>query len=693
MPWMSSPSAAPAASTGADTGPTAPVGGFLARAAESRKRKQLAAWVKDQFEESRSARHRIERQWYLNIQFYRGRQNVEFRRSATSTAGYRLAVPPAPPWRVRAIINRIRPMARKEMAKLTSQKPSFVVAPATADDDDQAAARVGEQLLETRYSDLGIAGTQRQWVWWAVVCGTSFLKERWDPGAGPKDPRTKEPLGDSVVEAVDPFHLFVPDLHEPELDKQPWIIHAATHPAEYVKRYYKVDAPGKSTQSVDLFADDLLAGGAPKPKDRVLVLECWLRPGTHPDFPTGGVVTVVGDEVAVATQGSPFLHGEQPFIKLDVIPTGGFYAESSITDLIPLQRLYNRQRSQLIETANTMGRPKWIAPVGSVNGSQIDSEPGQVITYQPIGPAPTPVPMPPVPSYFQEMPQAALRDMDDISGQHEISRGQQPGQVTAATAISYLQEQDDTLLAWAVGSLEDGMARLGRHLLSHVVQFWGAPRLVRVVGEDQSFDAVELTGSALRGNTDVRVQAGSALPTSRAARQATVLELFKLGAFGAPGSPEATAQLLEALDLSGMEQALADWRIDQREATRENTMMAQGRPCQVQPWQNHEAHIATHNRFRKGQRFLALPPEVHAMFAEHVQAHEEANMQQQMVAQLAGGGMMPPGAPGAPGGGAPGEGPADPSGGEGPGAPAGPGGLDPGTLAPADLGGSPGSEG
>jgi hypothetical protein len=113
---------------------------------------------------------------------------------------------------------------------------------------------------------------------------------------------------------------------------------------------------------------------------------------------------------------------------------------------------------------------------------------------------------------------------------------------------------------------------------------------------------------------------------------------------------------------------------------RENTKLAAGQPIEPNPWDNHAAHIALHNRFRKGQQFEMLPEEIRELFAQHVQMHEQMHFQQQAVAMLG----DPSGGAGAPGGltggGAPGEGPPDPSGGEGPGAPGGPGGSDLGTL-------------
>src|SRR5882757_72084 len=92
---------------------------------DKKKYAQLLQWVQSQYSSAKNARSRIERQWYMNLAFYRGRQNISFVSTTAATNGFRLLVPPAPPWRVRMVINKIRPMIRTEVSKLTSQKPSF----------------------------------------------------------------------------------------------------------------------------------------------------------------------------------------------------------------------------------------------------------------------------------------------------------------------------------------------------------------------------------------------------------------------------------------------------------------------------------------------------------------------------------------------------------------------------------------
>jgi len=625
-------------------------------------RTKLVEWVRRSYTSGKSARTANERQWYLNMAFFAGKQNVEFFRQNTSPLGVRLRVPEAPPWRVRLVINRIRPIVRKEQAKLTSSKPQFVAVPATSDDADLAAARAGEKLLEALWTDLKLDRVTREVVWWATVTGTAFYKDWWDPGAGQKDPDTNRPEGGICVESVNPFHLVVPDLREQAVDAQPWVIHATTHPQEWVRHRLGRDVSSKATvAATEAIMEDVLSGQAqPRPTRQVLCLETWVQPGVQPDLPEGGLVTVVGDQliqvVDYAVDPPVYEHNEIPFSKVGHIPMGRFYDESSITDLVPLQRELNRTRSQILENKNLMGKGKWIAPEGSVDPTAITSEPGQVISYKiGFGNKPEMIPAPPIPAYVVQQVEQLQVDFDDVSGQHQISRGFAPSH-TAAAAIAYLQEQDDTLLACTTANLEDAVARVGRHALSHVRQYWPGPRLIRVVGADGSFDALQFKASDFRGVADVRVQAGSSLPVSKAARTATLMDLYSKGVFGPPGgppsnpgSPEAGTKLLTALDLGGVDKAMEDWQVDRRQVDRENILLSRGLQVMVNAYDNDAAHIDGHQRVEKGQEFQALPPPVQQMFAQHVAEHQAKQMAATVLSAQAAG--SPPGMTGVPGGG------------------------------------------
>lgn len=623
---------------------------LMASVLKSKQDKALAAWVLKEYTQAKTDRIQTERQWYTNLAFFFGKQYVQTL-TQTSTGNFQLRTPAAPPWRVRLVVNKIRPMVRHEISRLSSQKPIFTVVPATTEDEDQSAARVGEQIFTAAYSDKKYAKVLRQALWWASICGTSFIKQYWNPRFIVSENEQNPVIGDIIPERVSPFHIYVPNLDEEELEKQPFIVHATVKPVEWVKDTYGIDAT-PTVRAENPVEDSFLnlVGAKNSNKYGVLCLEVWIKPGGHKDYPQGGLITLVGTEVVQNLKKFPYLTREYPFQKIDIIPTGKFYGDSNVTDMIPLQREYNRTKSQIVEAKNLMAKPKLIAPRGSVNPRQITSEPGQVILYTPGFTPPQPLPMDSLPPFVLQELDRLQQEMDDISGQHEITRGKNPSQVTAATAISYLQEQDDTKLAYAVASVEDAVEGLGKQYLQLVTQFWNTPRLVRIVGRDGAFEANYWAGNALKGNIDLRVQTGSALPQSKAAKQAFILDLMKLGVI-----PAETA--LDILDIGGIEKVYEDYLVDKRQSERENLKMSSidpmlavqlvspkmdpmtgevvmdpmtDQPMMPEPvlppntWDNHQAHIQIHNRFRKSQQFELLADPVKHIFEQHVLLHQIA---------------------------------------------------------------------
>ena len=582
----------------------------------SKEEQKLVSWTMEAYKRIKNDRNTIERQWYTNMAFYYGRQNIQILTTTANAGGntFRLHVPAAPPWRVRLISNKIRPMIRTELAKLTQSKPTAMVIPSSDDDKDIFASRAGEQVWEATYQRKRVKKVMRKAIYWTLITGTGYTKHWWDPTA--KTTEWDVP-GDFEIQAETPFHIFVPDLQEEELEGQPYLIHASAKSPEWVRARYGGDFNPNTAAAHDLLDDAFISMiGGTQNKNSVLCLEVWAKPGVLEVMPNGGMFTIIGDRIVQPpTDGLPFNHGEFPFSKYDHIPTGRYYAESTITDLIPLQKEYNRTRSQIIEAKNRMAKPQLLAPRGSVDPGKMTNEPGQVILYTPGFQPPTPLPLVSLPGYVLDELNRVSQDMDDISGQHEVTKGRVPPGVTAATAISYLQEQDDSKLSHTVDSIEDGIEKMARHTLSYVGQYWEVERIVKVIGDSGSFDALSFKGSDLRGNTDIRIEAGSALPTSKSARQAFIMDLMKMG-FVDP------AKGLEVLEIGGINKLYDDIQTDMRQAQRENLRMQNGQPVEVNTWDNHALHIEVHNKFRKGQTFENLAEEIKAIFEAHVQMHE-----------------------------------------------------------------------
>lgn len=665
---------------------------------------KAVTWAHEQFDRMKEGRAGQERQWYMNLAFYFGKQNVVYRTGNNSViygSGGILKVPPAPPWRFRFVCNRIRPAIRTEITKLTSQKPNAFVVPSSNEDLDMQAAQAGEQLWDSIYRSRYVNRKVRQAVFWSQTCGTGFLKTYWDPmkddpAVKPEDsPEAQmareilgtesKPTGDICIEPETPFHILVPDLAEEDLENQPYLIHAQVKSIDYLNYCFPgINFQGsKKEELIDpSFINLLGAKDLNSSHKGVLCLEVWVKPGASKLFPQGGMFTVAGDTFIQGHNGWPYSHGQYPFAKIDHIPSGKFYAESTIVDLIPVQKEYNRTRSQTLEIKNSSLKPKLLAEEGSITVSKITSEPGQVIEYKGGYAPPQWAPVPEVSSAFYQELEQLLRDFEDISGQHEVTQGKVPAGITAATAISYLQEQDESKLSHTFDSLEEALEKTAQQTLNLIHSYWDEPRLVKVVGADGAFDVKTFRGADLKGNLDIRVEGGSALPVSRAAKQAFIMDLMKMG-FIDPNKG------LEVMEIGGIGKIYESIQIDVRQAQRENSKLAAltpeliqehqmlqqeqqmtqqpdpmmadpmnpmsaeqppvaeqdpnvdpmtGEAVEIPPiipvntWDEHKIHIEIHNKYRKSQQFEFAPEHVKAAFEEHVRMHVMA-LSETMVAE------------------------------------------------------------
>ena len=593
------------------------VEGFM-RKDEAEYYKYLATWVKEKYDSCKRTRTEVENVWYRNMSFYLGNQWVVARTPnegiiTTAAAGGRLYVPKAPPWRVRHTINRIKPIIRTELSRVTSQDPSASAVPASSEDEDLFAAHAAEQVWES-WRSRKLAKTKfRRAMFWTLLCGTGFTKQWWDPNAFDKDGQTQ---GDIQYEPVSPFHLFVPDLAEEELEGQSYIIHAFVRNLEWARLNYPQLFEGNPPKmpplvsATEIMNNAYLKINTNNREDSVLCLEMWIKPGTHRDFPQGGMLQLVGDTLVHALgcvkfgapPGMPYQHNEYPFTKYDHIPTGKFYADSVIVDLIDPQMEYNRTRSQITEAKNRMAKPQLMAPRGSVDPKRITTEPGIVIEYMPGFDPPQPMPLQSIPPYVIEELNRILADMEDISAQHEVSKGNVPPGVTAATAISYLQERDDSVLSSTYDSVEEGQEKTARQVVALVQQFYDIERTIKVTGTDGYFDSLALKGSQITAGTDIRMEGGSALPISKAAKQAFLMDLMSQG-FIPPD------QGLRLMEIGGVEKLYAQLKIDERQAQRENLRMKLTPVEQILQYEQQRNAL----NFQQGQAMMGsdiVPPEL-----------------------------------------------------------------------------------
>jgi hypothetical protein len=590
------------------------------------------------------------------------------------------------------VTNLLRPMVRQQISRMTSEKPTVTVVPVSASDDDLMAAQGGQAVFDSLYTNQKIQSKLIRTAFWTVITGNGFFKTYWDQNKIDNNFLTVNPLitqpqptaGDICFGTVTPFNLFIPDLLEEDIECQPYVIEVYTKTVlwantvwkEYLKKPVEADCVGSNEIFESSYWKQKNDGSA-KP-DSVRVMECYLKPGAHKDFPNGGMLTVVGNQLVQRVDHLPYSHGEFPHAHWGDIQTGKFYRDSILKDTSPINKQYNMTRNQMITSMIRTARTQFAYVEGSIDPNRMTSRPGEMFPVKPGFQFPQAIPAQNIPPFVENELRVLKGDLEDISAQHTVSKGQAPGSgVVAATAINFLLEQDNSVFYTTIASGEDLIQKVGKQALSIIADMWELPKIIRTIGTDSAFDAVELKGSDIARGLDIRVERGSMLPESKTAKQALLMDMAKMGFI----SPE---NLLDLLPMGGVKRLTEIIKVDMSQAQRENLKMkkldplelklsaqeyqqkmlpdpmtgevdpstfdpmtgqtlTQPLPVPVNDFDNHKVHIEVHNRFRKTQEFELLDDSVKKVFADHILQHQVFMMMSAQRDMMSQSGMPIPG--------------------------------------------------
>lgn len=625
--------------------------------------------------EARAARQRYEADWFLNLAFFQGHQWIAW-------DGKRLFRPNLGNNRVTLTDNRIQPVVRTEVAKLTKSRPAWVATPRVGSERAANDARTSERLLRWSYDKMKVGTYRREVLLWSRICGDGFYKVTWDPELGdqgqdvlmrPGDSGELEPIiqsgevvraddfpeiaeipgvvrqrmgeGDVRIDVRSPFDIY-PDPLATSLDDCRYLVDECVRSPEYVKERYgkevTPDAPAQTgiveSRYSLLNATDGSTGSA---NIGVRVYELWVKPCG--EYPQGRHVVWCDGQVLYEGD-NPY--GCIPYVKQPgIVVPGRFWSDSVVTQLRPIQARLNKLISQIAENVGKFGNPSLL--IDALANVQYSGVPGEVIKFQ--GTTPNPVPQflqpPNMPGYVFDLLGQVEQSIREISGQFEVSQGTVPSGVTAASAISLLQEQDATRLGPDVEAMEIALSDVGQRVLKLMAENYTTDRLIVVAGEDGVADVESFRADVTFEVPDVQVQAGSTFPRSVAAKQAAMRDYLNMFLqYGIPIAAHDLAEVMRDLEIGGLEHLVQTFAVDRAAASRENADLYANKELVVRPQvDNHDIHIPTHKAEAKSARFLAQPVEVQQRLLDHIAEHEA------MAAPAAAGAMgMNPIAPDAP---------------------------------------------
>lgn len=647
----------------------------------------LYDWAKNLYDDGRDRRKLAEAQWYEDIASYTGDLW-----SSYDTTLNQLVEPAHPDHRVRLPINLILPIVRTEYAKLLKNRPMIDALARSDNRADLNSARVADSVLNNYIeTDLAMPRVRRRMLQWVVICGLGGMFVDHDPtavgdqevliapdGSPVTDPqmitaiqrhyreKRKAPktdvmaLGELRNVALSPWQM-VWDFSKLDYTEAWWIIVSETYDVDEVFKRWSVEVEGDTKTSkpgildqrmlakFDLSANPKMEWDNGDTQKMTTVHRLFVRPG-HRYFPQGTEV-VFTDRELIAHQNFPWKHNLLPVGICGHIPAPWSQMTMSVVRQIrPLALEISKTESQLIENRNLMGNPPWIEYAENRIDGEIVNKPGLRLTvnYMPNVPEPHPVQMPEISQYVKELIPILKEHILEISGQGEVSQGKIPAGARAGVTIAYLQEEDDTKLGPTVLEYEECMERVAWLQLQTMAQEYDIPRTVRIHKAHSEPEVFDFMGEMLTGVAGVKVQAGSALPRSKAAKQQFILDLWDRKLEQDP------RKVRDMLELSSGEPD--EWEKDINQAERENRKMQLGQPATCEEWHNHQAHHFQHRDYMKSPEFEELPKQTQDLIRSHDAEHSRFEMKQQqqmmVMQQMMGQGGMQPGGGGPAEGGA-----------------------------------------
>lgn len=532
-------------------------------------------------------RESLERQWRLNLAFYKGNQYAYYppRSNRLETLGVEEGSKPR--HRVRLISNQIMPGVHTLLAQLTKTKPQLFATPGSGAENEVRAAQLAMSLLDHWYADLSLDEKLDEALLWSIIAGQGYWKLSWDKFAAKQmrflldpngqpilddalkteymaelekmgiDPKESEKIvymGDIRIDVLSPFDVYLDPAAKTFEDSKFAICVHHLDTDEVKSRWGEEVEPDAAPSTPDVSLPFVNTPDSPELTVRRVYIGYFKPTAAMPDGRY--VVWIEGsDKKILADDKWYFPFNNLPLVKFSGMRVpGSVYDDCPVTHSIPMQKELNRTISQIVEYKNMTINPVMTAPVGSLR-TRRTTEPGQVLEYIPVGN----MALKPEFEQVQALPPYVFEHLEHISGRlqevflsAEVLQGKVPPNVEAGVAIDLLQEMATDKLAPIVRLIESSLARAGQQMLALAQKYYIEPRLLKIRGSGGSVQVKQFANSDIVGNITVRAEVGSGLPRTRAGRQARIERFVELGII----PPNKAAKYIDVADLKGIEQQL-----------------------------------------------------------------------------------------------------------------------------------------
>lgn len=544
--------------------------------AEEKRARMLAEKL---YQDAKRHRKKYDEAWLDNYKFFRGKQWVEKR----------------PSYRHSEVINMVFKTIQSVVPIMTDTKPKFAFLP--QEPSDLELSEILNDVCEADWDKYGWLYNLTESIYESHFYGTSFGYTGYDPNAN---------QGAGAIErcSADPFYQF-PDPNAVDVNgkKTRFWVTAEPYDVDVLKSEYPAKARYLKSDLDDLSYDEKasleeIKYRAPN-RDKVygetderpngsrrpmaLKLTVYIKSGeiieqTKEKLGEGGQKTVEYEQRLKYPQGRKivcgggclledgpleFEDGLIPFSRLtNYILPREFWGMSEIEQLKSPQIMFNKLVSFVMDVLTLMGNPIWVVDNDSgIDTDNLFNRPGLVVEKNKGSEARREEGVQLQP-YVLQVIDRMKSWFDDMSGDSDVSRGISSEGVTAASAITALQEASRTRARQKSRNLDQYLQDDGKLYLNRVFQYRTAPEIYRLTqngavqkyfkfhvekrpGPDGSVqevatvrpfvqdpetgawqESLEAKEYIRRGDFDVRVTTGSSLPFAKKERADLAFQMF-----------------------------------------------------------------------------------------------------------------------------------------------------------------------
>lgn len=603
------------------------------RGAESRTGKAVLGsdqplWtlLANNYDNGMNARRNAERRWLISLAFLAGRQyvffneNVHMLQQLTRRRG-----------RIRTVDNQLVKRWSRLVADLIKTDPIMSVIPATTDDEDIRAAKLGDKVIKSWWQSQKMRKKIRQLAGWIYSTGNGFLFDRWNPKIGPTQLNEQGTLvyaGDAEVGVRSPFEVVVPtsQFSSSELHDMPWMIEVSYMPIETIQQNWDkghlVKPESFPSSQIDLNGILGNIGGHTQTAFQgAFVKRMSMKPCK--DFPEG-LYLIGANGVVLGKETYPFLHYHLEHFK-DIDLPGMFWATSKVEQAIGLQKTWNRIISSVDEFNRVCAKGKLLVPRGANLEADPDDTHGQRLSYTPVlGHKPDWMNPPQMSQTAVLGLEATDKSLQDLFSQHEVTEGTNRSDIRSGLMVGLLREQDAHGAIPTHAVFEESLEAVMSRVLKRIQAGYTSERMLKIRGDDGDFEVVAFQGADLSSNTDVMVKRDSSLPDSRTAREAQIFERFQGGLYGSVEDPKVRLKVARLLDDAIVDDIHSMMKLDQKYARWENQKLitGDGSDYLVNLYDDHGIHIEEHTAFMKSLRFQKIKGDNPSAFQQLNQRYE-----------------------------------------------------------------------